>query len=168
MEKTNALAVSIGILGGIDTYLLATIVPLPVWVTFISWACFFILGGGNDGFVRTVASNAAGIVIASLSLIAITLSTGAPVIAGISVGIGSAAMVQSSRLPKLSAIPAIVWGFASTVAVTQVTGDPITLASVSNPALVTFAAMVLGAVFGYLSEAFGEVLTVQQPSPAKS
>lgn len=166
MKETNALAVSIGILGGIDTYLLATIIPLPVWVTFISWACFFILGGGSDGFVRTIASNAAGIAIASLSLLAITLSSGTPVIAGVSVGIGSAAMVQSSRMPKLSAIPAIVWGFASTVAVTQVTGDPITLASVSNPALVTLAAMILGAVFGYLSESLGEALTANNVARA--
>lgn len=168
MNKINALSVSIGILGGVDTYLTATIVPLPVWVTFIAWACFFILGGGTDGFVRTVASMTVGIVIASLSLLAITVSAGTPLIAGVSVGIGSAAMVQSSRAELLSAIPAIVWGFASTVAVTQVTGDPITLASVSNPALVTIGAMVLGASFGYASEVFGDALTAKAPATAKS
>jgi hypothetical protein len=67
-------------------------------------------------------------------------------------------MVQASKLPLLSAIPAIVWGFASTVGTTVATGKPITTIGLANPAIVAGVAMVLGGVFGYLSEIWGNAL----------
>ncbi len=53
MKKLEAYSISIGVLGAVDTYLTATIIPLPVWVTFIAWASFFILGGKASGLSRT-------------------------------------------------------------------------------------------------------------------
>ncbi|MFL9913526.1 DUF1097 domain-containing protein [Paraburkholderia sp. RL17-337-BIB-A] len=159
MKKTDALTVSIGVLAVVDTYVTATVFPVPVWVTFIAWASFFVVGGGPRGFVQSVASNLTGLVIASLSLLAIANTGPAPLTVAICVGLGSAAMVQVSKLKLLNVLPAVVWGFASTVGTTVATGKAITTVGIQNPALVAAAALVTGAVFGIVSEVFGEVLS---------
>jgi len=159
MRKLDAYSISIGVLGAIDTYLTATLILVPVWVTFIAWASFFILGGKRSGLTQSIASNLTGIAIASITLLAITLLNGNPLIAAICVGIGSAAMVQASKIPLLKAIPAIVWGFASTVGTSVATGMPITTAGLNNPGIVAAAAMILGGLFGYLSELWGDAMT---------
>jgi len=74
------------------------------------------------------------------------------------VGIGSAAMVQASKIKLLDVLPAIVWGFASTVGTMVATGKAITTAGIGNPALIAAAALVTGAVFGFVSEVVGEAL----------
>jgi len=159
MRKLDAYSISIGVLGAIDTYLTATLILVPVWVTFIAWASFFILGGKRSGLTQSIASNLTGIAIASITLLAIALLNGNPLIAAICVGIGSAAMVQASKIPLLRAIPAIVWGFASTVGTSVATGMPITTAGLNNPGIVAAAAMILGGLFGYLSELWGDAMT---------
>ncbi|MEP0915991.1 DUF1097 domain-containing protein [Leptolyngbya sp. DQ-M1] len=161
MKKLDAYSVSIGVLGAIDTYLTATLILVPVWVTFIAWASFFILGGKTSGLKQSIASNLTGIAIASLTLLAIAALGSNPLIVAICVGLGSAAMVQASKVPLLRAIPAIVWGFASTVGTTIATDKAITTPGLENPALVAAAAMILGGVFGYLSEIWGEAMTTQ-------
>lgn len=158
MKQLEAYSISIGVLGAVDTFLTATVIPVPVWVTFIAWASFFILGGKFEGLKRSIASNLTGIIIASLTLIAISVLNGNPVIAAICVGIGSAAMVQASKISLLSAIPAIVWGFASTVGTTVATNTPITTLDWNNPALVAATAMILGGIFGFLSEIWGNAM----------
>ena len=162
MKSKEAYTVSIGLLAVVDTYLTATVLPVPVWVTFIAWASFFIVGGGNKGLVQSVASNFTGLVISSLTLLAIACLPGTPIAAAVLVGIGSAAMVQASKSTLLSILPAIVWGFASTVGTTVATGKPITTVGIDNPALVAATALVVGALFGYVSEVFGEALTDKQ------
>jgi Protein of unknown function (DUF1097) len=159
MKKLDAYSVSIGVLGAVDTYLTATLILVPVWVTFIAWASFFILGGKSSGLKQSIASNLTGIIIASLTLLAMAVLNANPLVAAICVGLGSAAMVQASKVPLLTAIPAIVWGFASTVGTTVATGKPITTPGLSNPALVAAVAMILGGLFGYLSEVWGDAMT---------
>jgi hypothetical protein len=164
MKKSEAFALSIGVLAVVDTYITATVFPIPVWVTFIAWASFFVVGGGPAGFVQSIASNLTGLVIASLSLMAIASSTQTPAIAAICVGVGSAAMVQASKLKLLSVLPAVVWGFASTVGTTVATGRAITTSGIHNPALVAAAALITGALFGIVSEVLGDALT-RKPEP---
>jgi len=164
MKKKEAYTVSIGLLAVLDTYVTATVLPVPVWVTFIAWASFFVVGGGNAGFVRSVASNLTGLVISSLVLLGIATVSEAPIVIAILVGAGSALMVQASKVPLLSILPAIVWGFASTVGTTAVGGKPMTTPGLENPALIAAVALVTGAVFGYVSERLGDVLT-DKPSP---
>jgi hypothetical protein len=159
MKKLDAYSVSIGVLGAIDAYLTATVILVPVWVTFIAWASFFILGGGKAGLVQSIVSNLTGILIASLTLLAIALIGDNALVAAICVGLGSAAMVQVSKIPILTAIPAIVWGFASTVGTSVATEMPITTAGLNNPGIVAAAAMILGGLFGYLSELWGNAMT---------
>jgi hypothetical protein len=159
MRQLNALSISIGVLGGVATLLTATIVTVPVWVIFIAWASFFILGAGTDGMVKSIASNLTGIAIASLTLLVISALGGGTLVAAVAVGAGSAAMVQASKIALLSKIPAIVWGFASTVGTAAATGHPITTTSINNPGLVAALAMFLGAVFGIASEYWGTAMT---------
>lgn len=164
MKKTEAFTLSIGVLAVVDTYVTATVFPVPVWVTFIAWASFFVVGGGSAGFIQSVASNLVGLVIASLSLLAIASSAQTPIVAAICVGVGSAAMVQASKLKLLNVLPAVVWGFASTVGTTVATGRAITTAGIHNPALVAAAALITGALFGIVSEVLGDALT-RKPEP---
>lgn len=164
MKKLDAYSVSIGVLGAVDTYLTATLILVPVWVTFIAWASFFILGGKASGLKQSIASNLTGIIIASLTLLAISVLNANPLVAAICVGVGSAAMVQASKVPLLTAIPAIVWGFASTVGTAIATSKPIITPGLENPALVAAAAMILGGIFGYLSELWGDAMTRESAS----
>jgi hypothetical protein len=165
MKKAEALTISIGVLGGVDTYLTATILPLPVWVTFIAWASFFIVGGGTRGLVQSIACNLTGVVIGSSTLLAIAIAPSSPWIAAVCVGIGSAAMVQASKVELLAPTPAIVWGFASSVGTTVATGVPITTLGLNHPGLVAAASMIVGALFGYASEVWGNAMEIA-PQPA--
>ncbi|MGX1186468.1 hypothetical protein AB7M29_004147 [Pseudomonas sp. F-14 TE3623] len=164
MKKQEAYTLSIGLLAVLDTYLTATVFPVPVWVTFIAWASFFIVGGGTAGFVRSIASNLTGVLISSLVLLGIATVSQAPFFIAVVVGIGSAAMVQASKIPLLSILPAIVWGFASTVGTTAVSGKPMTTLDLTNPALIAAVALITGASFGYVSERLGDALT-SKPGP---
>ncbi len=162
MNKPEAMSISIGVLGAVDTYLTATVIPVPVWVTFIAWASFFALGGGTAGLMRSIASNLAGIAIASLTLLAVAMSSEHPALVALLVGVGSAAMVQASKLPLLSITPGIVFGFASTVGTTAATGHAITTVGLGSPTLIAAAAMIIGGSFGLLSEILGNALAAKE------
>lgn len=162
MKKQEAYTVSIGLLAIVDTFLTATVLPIPVWVTFIAWASFFIVGGGKAGLGQSIASNLTGVIISSLTLLAISFSSATPIVIAILVGIGSAAMVQASKVKLLNILPAIVWGFASTVGTTAATGKAITTIGLDNPALVAATALIVGGLFGYISEIAGEALCAKR------
>jgi hypothetical protein len=166
VSEKNALALSIGVLGALAVLLTGAVVTVPVWVVFIAWASFFILGGGVGGLVRSVLSNLAGIVIAGLTLLASSGFGLGLLLTAVAVGVGSAAMVQASRVRMLSVIPAIVWGFASTVGTAAVTGRPVTLLSLGNPVLMAAVAMVLGGLFGIASESIASALTQRPAVPS--
>jgi hypothetical protein len=151
MSKMTALSISVGVFGMLSTLLTATVWPLPVWVLFLAWASFFFVGSGVKGLLKSVACNWTGIAIATATLLSVQASSSALVLS-IAVGIGSLAMVQASRLPWISATPAIVFGFAMTVGTMAATGNGITTAGISHPALVAAVTALVGAGFGVLSE----------------
>ena len=159
MDSRTALTLSIGILGGLAVAFTAEVITVPIWVVFLAWASFFFVGGGTDGWVRSVASNLVGVVIASASLYAAYLMGGSLLVTAIAVGVGSALMVQASWLPLLSTTPAVVVGFASTVSTVAGTGNAITVTTISHPGLVAAVACVLGASFGLLSEYLANAMT---------
>jgi len=165
VSEKNALTLSIGVLGAIAVWLTAEVIQVPVWVVFIAWASFFILGGGPRGLLQSAASNLTGIVIASLCLLVSQQADLGVWLTGVVVGLGSALMVAVSRVPILSAIPAIVWGFASTVGTTAVTGREILYTdSIGHPVLMVVTAMLLGGLFGLASEAIANAITTRQKS----
>lgn len=162
MSVINALSASVAILGGLWTYvtilLSSSPFPLQAWVIFISWACYFAVGAGKLGLKRTAASNVTGILIASTGLFLVGRIGGGAIVAAIIIGLASGAVVQFSRVPLLSQIPAIVFGFASVVGTVAATGFPLTNASISNPILIAIASALCGAATGYISEMFANTL----------
>ena len=87
---------------------------------------------------------------------------GASVLA-VAVGIGSLVMVQVSRLPWISATPAIVFGFAMTVGTIAATGSAITTPGWSNPALIAGATALVGAGRGALASVAVLLVAFAQP-----
>jgi hypothetical protein len=154
--------ISLGVLGAIDTYITATVFPVPVWVTFIAWASFFACGGGQHGLIKSIVSNWTGIVIASLTLLVIQYGPAHPAFVAVLVGLGTSAMVCVSSIPILSFPPAIVFGFASLVGTTAATNTTVLTSGLSHPTLVAMAAMLLGGLFGLLSEIGTNLLSAKK------
>jgi hypothetical protein len=160
MSSNTALAISVGVLGAIATYLFLGPLggALAIWAAFIAWGCYFHCGGKEQGLQSAILNNAAGAVIGGLTLLAAGAAIGgslpAAVWPAICVGIGVAAMVLLANVPVFSVIPAQVYGFASVVAYTLMkdAGGSLTAASMENPVVVIILSMIIGAVFGYVSE----------------
>ena len=168
MPLLTALAISIGVLGGLATFLIvgpAVGLGLQIWAVFIAWAAFYHSGGGTAALIKNLPAHIFGGLVCLVSLIAVVNlagTLGLPLAAGICVGIGAATLVVAANLPALAVIPASVYGFASTAGYALLSpGKLDTLTSVSlinNPWLCISASMIVGALFGYASEAAGKAM----------
>jgi hypothetical protein len=167
MSANTALAISVGVLGAIATWLFLGPLNevLAIWAAFIAWGCFFHCGGKETGLQSAILGNIAGAIVAGITLwvvfktgVADKLPTG--VWAGICVGVGVAAMVLIGNIQIFSAIPAQVYGFASVVAATLLGNgaDNLTATSMSNPVVVIILSMIVGAIFGWVSEKIAGLL----------
>jgi hypothetical protein len=161
MSANTALAISVGVLGAIATWLFLGPLggALAIWAAFIAWGCFFHCGGKEQGLQSAILCNVAGAIIAGITLYVATQtgvgdSIGLPVWAAICVGIGVAAMVLLANIPLFASIPSQVYGFASVVALTLMgsAAGSLAAASMANPVVVIILSMIIGAVFGYVSE----------------
>jgi hypothetical protein len=163
MGIVTALAVSIGLLGGVATYLyLADFfgLGLQIWAAFIAWASFYHCGGKIHGFTSSILANLWGIVWGVLTLLAITkvgLGGSLPpnIWPAICVAVGVGLMILGSHIPLFSAIPATVYGYASIVAFALLKAgtDGLMDPTLQNPAVVIALSMIGGAIFGLISEA---------------
>ena len=169
MDIVTALALSIGLLGGVATYLYLSdplVLGLQIWAAFIAWASFYHCGGKVQGFIASVFANLWGVVMATLTLLAVSRlgfadQLGLPVWAGICVAIGVAVMILGAKIPIFSAIPATVYGYAATVALTLLTADGLNNLSSAvavNPAVIIALSMIGGNIFGLISEALAGLL----------
>src|SRR6478735_5455157 len=134
MPALIALALSVGVLAVIDTWLyvgpLAAFLPGLVWISFIAWGCHFHSGGGTKGSLTTVICMSFG---ALVGMVAVMLASGPLAGAGdfaapIAVGLGAAVICLASAVSLLSTIPAIV-------------------------------SVIIGALFGFVSELLANALT---------
>ena len=60
MDLVTALALSIGLLGGVATYLYLSdplVLGLQIWAAFIAWASFYHCGGKIQGFISSILAN---------------------------------------------------------------------------------------------------------------
>ena len=169
MPLLTALAISIGVLGGIATYLFLGPMGglgLQIWAAFVAWACFYHNGGKEAGLMTTIVCNIFGVIVAWLAFFlfnAIAGGLGAPLAAGIAVAIAAAAMCLAANVPNLGSIPSSVHGFACTAGFTLLAGGgkfgALTSGAITdNPAMNIIASMVVGAVFGYVSEKIAGML----------
>lgn len=162
MDIILALAISIGLLGGIATWLFLGPIGglgLSIWAAFIAWASFYHCGGKEAGLQKTIVNNIYGAIVGWVALLVVTqipLATalGLPVWAGICVAVAVFILVIAAKSPLLSDIPAGVLGFASVVALSLAGGklSALTAASFENPLVNIVISMVIGAIFGYVSE----------------
>ena len=122
MSLNTALAISLGVLGAVATWLFLGPLGgmLAIWAAFIAWGCYYHSGGKEAGLQSTILGTAAGAVIAGITLVVASASFGASLPANmwvaLCVGLGVAAMVLLANVPLFANIPAQVYGFAATVA----------------------------------------------------
>lgn len=176
MSLITALAISIGVLGGLATYLVlgpAAAIGLQIWAVFLAWGCFYHCGGKEAGLRITIVHAIFGAVAAWVALmlivhvpLAATLTL--PVWAGICVGLLVVVVVLAANNPAFAVIPAAVYGFAATAAYALLATklDTLTSPSMANPLIAVVASMIVGALFGYVSEKLAGALAT--PSVAQA
>lgn len=154
MNMITALAIVIGALAAVATYLcLGTTLGLQVWALFIGWGSFYHTGGKEAGLQKSAINHIWGALVAAIALIAVAKIGGGTLGASLIVGVSVVVMVLGAHLPLISTIPAAVYGYAATAAMCLLTGvalgDP---GAVIKAAAMTVVSMIIGNVFGYVSE----------------
>lgn len=173
MDLVSALAVVIGVMGGIATWVAITLGSpyVLIWAIFLGWASYYHCGGKEAGLQSSAVANVWGVICAAVALIvtlALAGSLGVPLAAGLCVGISVVIMIMGAKVPALSAIPAAVYGYASTAALFLVgvlgaasaNADPAPYVSIyggGNSAVMKAAAavaisLIIGNVLGYISQ----------------
>jgi Protein of unknown function (DUF1097) len=161
MDIITALAVSIGLLGAVATYLFLTIGTIQIWVAFLGWASFYHCGGGTAGLGKSIAANLWGVVMAFIALLLITqVNPGlpGPLWPSIVVGITAGILVLGAKLEALSVIPATVYGYASTAGYGLLSGASLTDVNLANPLICVAVSLVVGGLFGIVSEKFAGMI----------
>ena len=156
MDLVTALAIVIGVMGAIATWVAVTVGSpyLLIWAVFIGWGSFFHCGGKEAGLKSSAVANVWGAVCAAVALI-VALAMGiTAVTAALCVGITVVILILGAKVPALSAIPAAVYGYASTAALflhgAAAYGEG--AGAVVKVAVAVAISMVVGNVLGYISE----------------
>ena len=119
MPALIALALSVGVLAVIDTWLFGlpslAAANLQVWISFIAWGTHFQAGGKATGSVTAAACMIFGAIVGMVALI---LAGGAfsplgSLAAPLAVGLGAALIVLASKVPYLGIPPIGFYGFAA-------------------------------------------------------
>ena len=159
MPKLAALALVVGVLAVIDTWLFGLpglkALNMQVWMSFISWGVHFMAGGKTQGVKASALSMSFGALVGMGAALAIPhLAPLQGLAAPVAVGVGAAIIVVASKVPLLEAIPAGFYGFAAIFAL-------IGLGAVAPTAalLPTILSVVVGSAFGYVSEIVTDLLT---------
>jgi uncharacterized protein DUF1097 len=158
MPKVIALAVSVGVLAVLATWIFflepVAAAHLQVWQAFIAWGCHYHSGGKFTGTRNTIVCMSFGAVVGMAAvLLAAHLGALGAFAAPVAVGLGAAVIVLSSKIPLLATIPASVYGFASIAGLFLLGG-----LSPARALLPTILSIVVGAAFGYVSEALAGAL----------
>jgi Protein of unknown function (DUF1097) len=168
MNLVTALAIVIGLLSVLITWLFLGPVlgglGLSLWAAFIAWGSFFNQGGGEAGLQKSLVAAIWGAAMATVALGVLLPAFGSlgALAAPLAVGLTVAAMVMGAHIPALSAIPAAVYGYASTAAFALMMGDKASALGTSlasSPFMNIVASMIIGALFGYASEKLAGMLT---------
>lgn len=154
MNLINALAISIGALAAVATYLcLGTPIGLQVWALFIGWGSFYHTGGKTDGLTKSAINHGWGVVVATVTLVIVGNVAGSVLVTSVIVGVSVVVLVLGAHLPTLATIPAAVYGYASTAAFCLLSGVAIgDAAAAAKAAALVLVSLVIGNVFGLVSE----------------
>jgi hypothetical protein len=169
MSAYLALAVSVGLLAVLDTWLFfgplaTTLVAGLVWTSFIAWGSHFHCGGGVKGSTTTIAGMSWGALVGMAAVMLASgplAGTGAAVAPAIAVGLGAFVICLSSKIPLLATIPVSVYGFAAIAGPIILRGD-----APEAAILPTILAVIIGAAFGFVSEWLANAMTKKETAPA--
>jgi hypothetical protein len=164
MSQLVALSLSIGVLGGIATFIFLQFMPsYLIWAAFIAWGCYFATGGNADALKKTITCNIFGAFCAWVAALLLTSAPAGAAVAGAIVGATVLVMCLAAHVPALSTIPASVYGYASVFAVLLgkggLTKEALLSATPANALVAVVASMLVGAIFGMLSGKMGAALT---------
>jgi hypothetical protein len=127
----------------------------------VAWGCHYHCGGKITGTRNTIVCMSFGAVVGMAAvLLAGELGAIGTLAAPVAVGLGAALIVLSSKLLWLATIPASVYGFAS-IAGLILLGTGMTPTGALVP---TILSIIMGAAFGYVSEAIAGALTRKSPA----
>jgi len=175
MPLLSALAISIGVLGGVATWLFVgplAALGLQIWAAFVAWAAYYHSGGKEAALKTNIPAHILGAIVGWAALfgtVSLAGGLGVPIAAGICVGIGAAIMVLAANISAFGSIPSTVYGFACVAGYALLAGKLGTLTSASlvdNPLINIVVSMVIGALFGWLSERIGGALATKAPTSA--
>ena len=160
MSSYIALAVSVGVLAVVATWLFfidpLVAAHLQVWTAFIAWGCHYHSGGKFTGTRNTIICMSFGAVVGmAAGMLSGHLGSLGQFAAPVAVGLGATVICLASKVPLLGTIPASVYGFAS-IAGLFLLGQGMTPQSALVP---TILSIIIGAAFGYVSEAIAGALT---------
>jgi hypothetical protein len=172
MPAVFALATSVGVLAVVATWLFgqgfATDNNLQVWAAFIAWGCHFHSGGGAKGTTSAIACMSWGALVGYGATLAFQGPLGSldTFAAPVAVGVGAALICLSSKVPLLATIPASVYGFASIFALLLL--KPGQLDDPQGALLPIVISVIIGAVFGFVSEMVANALTKKGDADAEA
>ena len=160
MNLINALANSIGVLAAVATWVcLGNGAGLQVWALFIGWGAFYHTGRKFEALTKNSINHIWGVAVAAVTLFVVGSVAGSVIVTSIIVGVSVVVLVLGAHLPALSTIPAGVYGYASTAAGTLLTGVALTdTAALGKAAAMIAVSLILGNVFGLVSEMIGGAL----------
>ena len=153
MKRLTALGISIGVLAGLFTWFAGTVTqlgswqsPFVVWVGFAAWACFYAVGGGTAGLVKTAASNVSGVVWGWLIVWAAgQVVAGSAAVLGLFVALAAFGMCVQAGWPPLAFIPGAFIGAASFFGTGALFWS-------------TVVSLVVGVLLAYASERLGDAV----------
>ncbi len=156
MDLVTALAIVIGVLGAIATFVAVSMGSpyVLIWAIFIAWGCYFHCGGQEAGLKASIPANIWGAVCAAVALIVLLAMGVTPLNAAICVGVTVAIMILGAKAPALGAIPASVYGYASTAGLFLLGSAAYGEGSgaVVKVAIAVIISMIIGNVLGYISQ----------------
>jgi hypothetical protein len=171
MSRINAACLCAALLTTVVLLLSQPFPALPVWALFITWACFFHLGGDREPanvFRIAVTHIGLGVFTAWLTALALfanpwvdtALSQAwGPVIIGVVIGV----LVRLSVIGHFAVTPAIIYGYASVWAFLSI-GEHLSLQallsfSMQNVIVAIPPCILIGAVMGYLNARLVDLLS---------
>lgn len=114
-----------------------------------------------DGLRKSVAANLWGVAMAFIALVLIIqVNTGLPgslwpsIVVGVTVGI----LVLGAKIDARSVIPATVYGYALTAGYGLLSGASLTTFDLAKPLICVAISLVVGGLFGIMSEKFAGML----------
>lgn len=158
MKFVNALAVPLGVIGALLTYLALSFGLFFIWAVFLATCMGVALGGGREAFKSLVICGSLGVVLASVaSLIIVNVAVPLPgaMWPAIVVGATTACMALAANLPVFGAIPATVIGYASTFAyllsANKLSNETFLTLDFGNPLVINILSIIVAAAFGMVS-----------------